>query len=140
MKSFEAYDAILTRHCWTMVWIGLFAIMAFVALYFGMRKISDSKKERTGLAVILGVLLLGVLIFETYTICTTVHDVQNDAYVVYEGTYETGKDAKVYITDADGKRKTLSDAFYSLPDGTHRGRIVYSEKTEIIVDYQAYLN
>lgn len=140
MKSFEAYDAILTRHCWTMVLIGLVAIVAIVALYFGMRKISDSKKERTGLAVILGVLLLGVLIFETYTICTTVHDVQNDAYVVYEGMYETGKDAKVYITDADGKRKTLSDAFYSLPDGTHRGRIVYGEKTEIVVDYQAYLN
>lgn len=140
MKSFEAYDTILTRHCWTMVLIGLVAIVAIIAIYFWIRKTSDSKKENTGLVVILGVLLLGVLIFETYTICTTVHDVQNDAYVVYEGTYETGKDAKVYITDADGKRKTLSDAFYSLPDGTHRGRIVYSEKTEIVVDYQAYLN
>ena len=85
-------------------------------------------------------MLLGVLIFETYTICTTVHDVQNNDYVVYEGTYETDKDAKVYITDANGKRKTLSDAFYSLPSGTHRGRIVYSEKTKLVVDYQGYFN
>ncbi|MBQ7391697.1 MAG: hypothetical protein IJV73_03350 [Clostridia bacterium] len=140
MKSFEAYDAILTRHCWTVVWFGLFAIIAIVAFYFWMRKTSDSKKEYIGPAVILGVLLLLVLGYAAYTICTTVHDVRNDAYIVYEGTYETGKDAKVYITDANGKRKTLSDAFYSLPDGTHRGRIVYSEKTEIIVDCQAYLN
>lgn len=140
MKSFEAYDAILTRHCWTMVLIGLFAILAIIAFYLWIRRTNDNKKERTEFAIILGVLLLGVLIFETYTICTTAHDVQNDAYIVYEGTYETGKDAKVYITDADGKRKTLSDAFYSLPDGTHRGRIVYSEKTKIVVDYQAYLN
>lgn len=140
MKSFEAYDAILTRHCWTMVLIGLVAIAAIVAIYFWIRKTIGNKKECTEFAIILGVLLLGVLVFETYTICTTVHDVQNDAYIVYEGTYETGKDAKVYITDVDGKRKTLSDAFYSLPDGTHRGRIVYSEKTKIVVDYQAYLN
>lgn len=140
MKSFEAYAAILTRHCWTMVLIGLVAIAAIVAIYFWIRKTIGNKKECTEFAIILGVLLLGVLIFETYTICTTVHDVQNDAYIVYEGTYETGKDSKVYITDADGKRKTLSDAFYSLPDGTHRGRIVYSEKTKIVVGYQAYLN
>ena len=140
MKSFEVYDAIVTRHCWTMVWIGLFAIAGIVAFCLWVRKTSDNKKENTELIVILGVMLLGVLIFETYTICTTVHDVQNNAYVVYEGTYETDKDAKVYITDANGKRKTLSDAFYSLPNGTHRGRIVYSEKTKLVVDYQGYLN
>ena len=140
MKSFDVYDAILTRHCWTMVWIGLFLIVAIIAFCFWIKKTSDSKKENTELLVILGLLLLGVLIFETYTICTTVHDVQNNAYVVYEGTYETDKDAKVYITDANGKRKTLSDAFYSLPNGTHRGRIVYSEKTKLVVDYQGYLN
>ncbi len=140
MKSFEAYDAILTRHCWTMVLIGLVAIAAIIAIYFGIRKAIDNKKELNEFAIILGVLLLGVLVFETYTICTTVHDVKTDAYVVYEGTYETAKDAKVYITDANGKRKTLSDGFYSLPDGTHRGRIVYSEKTKIVVDYQAFLN
>ena len=140
MKSFEVYDAIVTRHCWTMVWIGLFAIAGIVAFCLWARKTSDNKKENTELIVILGVMLLGVLIFETYTICTTVHDVQNNAYVVYEGTYETDKDAKVYITDANGKRKTLSDAFYSLPNGTHRGRIVYSEKTKLVVDYQGYLN
>ena len=140
MKSFEVYDAIVTRHCWTMVWIGLFAIAGIVAFCLWVRKTSDNKKENTELIVILGVMLFGVLIFETYTICTTVHDVQNNAYVVYEGTYETNKDAKVYITDANGKRKTLSDAFYSLPNGTHRGRIVYSEKTKLVVDYQGYLN
>ena len=140
MKSFDVYDAILTRHCWTMVWIGLFLIVAIITVYFWIRKTSSNKKENTELIVILGVMLLGVLIFETYTICTTVHDVQNNAYVVYEGTYETDKDAKVYITDANGKRKTLSDAFYSLPNGTHRGRIVYSEKTKLVVDYQGYLN
>ena len=140
MKSFDVYNAILTRHCWTMVWIGLFLIVAIITVYFWIRKTSSNKKENTELIVILGVMLLGVLIFETYTICTTVHDVQNNAYVVYEGTYETDKDAKVYITDANGKRKTLSDAFYSLPNGTHRGRIVYSEKTKLVVDYQGYLN
>ena len=140
MKSFEVYDAIVTRHCWTMAWIGLFLTVAIITVYFWIRKTSDNKKENTELIVILGVMLLGVLIFETYTICTTVHDVQNNAYVVYEGTYETDKDAKVYITDANGKRKTLSDAFYSLPNGTHRGRIVYSEKTKLVVDYQGYLN
>ena len=142
MKSFDVYDAILTRHCWTMVWIGLFLIVAIIAFYFWIKKTSDSKKENTELLVILGLLLLGVLIFETYTICTTVHDIQNDAYVVYEGTYETGesKRSHVYITDTNGKRKTLSDAFYSLPNGTHRGRIVYSKKTKLVVDYQGYLN
>ena len=140
MKSFDVYDAILTRHCWTMVWIGLFAIAGIVAFCLWVRKTSDNKKENTELIVILGVMLFGVLIFETYTICTTVHDVQNNAYVVYEGTYETDKDAQVYITDANGKRKMLSDAFYSLPNGTHRGRIVYSEKTKLVVDYQGYLN
>ena len=140
MKSFEAYDAILTRHCWTMVLIGLVAIAAIIAIYFWIRKTINNKKGLAEYAIILGVLLLGVLVFEIYTICTTVHDVQNDAYVVYEGTYETGKNPKVYITDANGKRKTLSDAFYSLPEGTHRGKIVYSEKNKIVVYYQSYLN
>ncbi len=140
MKSFEAYDAILTRHCWTMVLIGLFAILGIIAIYLWIRKTNNNMKERIELAVILGVLLLGVLIFETYTIYTTVHDVQSDAYVVYEGMYETAKDAKVYITDSNGKRKSLSDYLYSIPEGTKRGRIVYSEKTKIVVDYQSYLN
>ena len=115
MKSFEAYDTILTRHCWTMVLIVLVAIAAIIAIYFWIRKTIDNKKELTEYAIILGVLLLCVLVFEIYTICTTVHDVQNDAYVVYEGTYETGKHAKVYITDANGKRKTLSDYLYPSP-------------------------
>lgn len=140
MKSFEAYDTILTRHCWTMVLIGLVAIAAIIAIYFWIRKTIDNKKERTEFAIILGVLLLGVLVYETYTICTTVQDIQNNSYVVYEGTYETGKDSHVYITDTSGKRKTLDDSFYSLPEGTHRGRIVYGEKTKIVVDFQSYLN
>ena len=140
MKSFEDYDAILTRHCWTMVLIVLVAIAAIIAIYFWIKKTIDNKKELTEYAIILGVLLLCVLVFEIYTICTTVHDLQNDAYVVYEGTYETGKHAKVYITDANGKRKTLSDYLYPISEGTRRGRIVYSEKAKIVVDYQSYLN
>ncbi len=62
------------------------------------------------------------------------YDIENKAYHVWVGDFTIVRDGKswfCYIPDEDGFRLEIVD---SLPEGNHTGRVVYSEKSRILLE------
>ena len=141
MNNFAAYDKILTRSCMMQVGIGILVIVIISIAYPMIKKADmDNRNEQKYSALICLLLVLGAVILGGCTVYKTISDIQNQSYIVYNGSFVSDKDGtgKVYIVDSSGKKMTLSVAAYTIPDGTHNGKIVYGKKTKIVVDYQIY--
>ncbi|MBR3894161.1 MAG: hypothetical protein IKJ35_03325 [Clostridia bacterium] len=139
MNHFAAYEKILTRSCMMIVGICIFVI-AIIAIAYPFVKKQYERNEQKIVALICGLFVLGALIIGGYTAYNTISDIQKQSYIVYSGTFVSDKDGtgKVHIVDSSGKKITLSVASYTMPFGTYSGKIVYSEKTKIVLEYQIY--
>ena len=139
MNNFAAYEKILTRSC--MIIVGMcILVIAIISIAYPFIKKQYKTNEQKMVTLICGLFILGAIIIGGCTAYKTISDIQKQSYVVYSGTFVSDKDGtgKVYIVDSSGKKKTLSVASYTIPYGTHNGKIVYSEKTEIVLEYQIY--
>lgn len=141
MNNFAEYDKILTRSCMMMVGICILVIAIISIAYPFIKKADmDNRNEQKYSTLICLLFVLGAVIIGGYTAYKTISDIQNQSYIVYNGSFVSDKDGtgKVYIVDSSGKKMTLSVASYTIPYGTHNGKIVYGKKTKIVVDYQIY--
>jgi hypothetical protein len=139
MNDFAAYDKLLTRSCMMIVGICIL-IIAVISIAYPFVKKQYKASEQKLITLICILFILGAAIIGGHTAYKTVSDVQNQSYIVHSGSFVSDKDGtgKVYIVDSRGKKITLSVAAYTIPDGVHDGKIVYGEKTKIVVDYQIY--
>ena len=141
MNNFAEYDKILTRSCMMMLGICILVIAIISIAYPFVKKADmDNRKKQKYSALICLLFVLGAVIIGGYTSYKTISDIKNQDYIVYNGSFVSDKDGtgKVYIVDSSGKKMTLSVASYTIPYGTHDGKIVYGRKTRIVVDYQIY--
>ena len=131
----------------------LLAILFFIfaaLILLGLTK--ESKKENSMKSKLLCVLLyfcLFLILF--YFLGKQIHtmntDIKSNAFVVYEGefTYEyvnhtRGGDVSEVSFVVDGKEFTLTAERLKLVSGTYIGRIVYSENSKYLIDYEVYEN
>lgn len=136
MNDFEAYAGILTKSCCIMVIICMLIVVISVIIYPFAKKQFEKSKHKM-IAIVCSIFILGATIIGAHTIYTTVSDISNQNYVVYTGTF-TYENRKLHIVSEDGKKKTLSVAAYTIPDGTHEGIVIFGENTEIVVYCQLY--
>ena len=139
MNNFAAYDKVLTHSCMIIVGICILVI-AIISIAYPFIKRQYKTNEQKFVTLICVLFVLGAVIIGGYTTYKTMSDIQNQSYIVYSGSFISDKDGtgKVYIVDSSGKKMTLSVASYTIPYGTHDGKIVYGKKTKIVVDYQIY--
>ena len=131
----------------------ILAILFFVfaaLILFGL--IKTSKKENSMKSKLLCVLLCFCLfLIPFYFLGKQIHtmntDIKSNAYIVYEGefTYEyvnhtRGGDVSEVSFVVDGKEFTLTAEPLKLVSGTYIGRIVYSENSKYLIDYEVYEN
>ena len=146
--DFIAYETQLTRR---VVLYGAFsallAIMFIVCLFYVahspyFKADSDNPRDNRetkvtkwtlyilGLGGVVGCLVLGI---STAWKCT--YDINNQAYIVWQGDFSVYQDgptkSRWYLPDDNGI-KLEGDG---LEEGQYTGRIVYSEKAKIVLDY-----
>ena len=136
---------------YTIAVILVILFLAFAALILS-GYLKASKKENTIKGKLLCVLLCFCLfLIPFYFLDKQIHtmntDIKSNAYIVYEGefTYEyvnhtRGGDVSEVSFVVDGKEFTLTAEPLKLVSGTYIGRIVYSENSKYLIDYEVYEN
>lgn len=146
MGDYSSYESIIKgENIPFIILMSVFFLVLSVLFFWTRRsdlfqkKDADDREARYVITVTLLAVMCGILIWIGITGYKTVYDIQKQAYVIYEGafTVEKRKDqTDVILKDADQTVLDLNDWY--LADGEYRGRIIYGEKTEIVVEITPY--
>ena len=137
------YDKMIVHHLFTWLVVGcLIMIVALGCLVYLIKRWGDDDRFAfwTLLALLVGV-IIGTIILVGNTVVESSYDLKNHAYIVCEGDFSVIDDAQTpskgctFIL-SDGKR--LDSTLYVLYPGEYRGRIVYGEKNEKILEFQLF--
>ncbi len=130
----------------TGIGIALFFLLVIwtVCILTGWIRTADKKDKIMYLVVLVSffALVFGVL---GYDIRQHRMDIDEQAYVVYEGEFtcrqarvgRSNYGAKIYLT-VDGEELDLTVKSTELDYGAYIGRVVYSERTEKLLEFQIY--
>ena len=147
MTNFEEYTAYLEEQshffiiC-CVIFLILFIILA-ILIFTGKIRGSEDNKDKI-LSILVSFcffsVLWGILGNNIYKI---EYDIRNQAYHIYEGEFiyehsyhgtKGGHQYSIIIFD-DGKEKELCTEYIEIDYGTHSGKLVYSEKSEYLLEY-----
>lgn len=142
--DYAAYEEILTDQMMGVgVVIGLIVFILVLVLFFRIRYIYKKNKKTARwnlkrklrlsdyccIVLMCFSLFLGVKYISEYN-----YDVQNQAYIVWNGDFvieHYGKSSFLYIPDEDGLRL---EGGRSLFDGEYTGQVIYGEKSKIVLE------
>ena len=147
----ESYNAILSARIGGMiVFFALFLLLGGIitAIFIPQIKRSKKKAKHERMDTVLSFMLVLCIIAGALT-AIVIHtapyilDVQENAYVTYEGDFavenldDLRAKSKPLISFGGEKHQTqfkLKDHLY-LEDGSHSGRIIYSQRSHVIVEW-----
>lgn len=139
MTNYPEYDRLLTSKI--IVTSIMISIVVLLIICCGVYVIIQSRQKILSkkFLIVLAVLLLfsvsGWLI--TYTNCKM--DKEEQAYVTYEGEFSYSNSKFVFLKDSN-KTRLITIGCPLLPDGSSRGRLLYSKRSKILLDYELYDN
>ena len=148
--DYSRYDEIV-RHK-TNVFLVLLA-MLFVVCVVGIvlaivwlkNPIDRSKDERISdriMLIVLSIAILLPLVMFPLTVHARQYDIQNQAYLTYEGEFEVvqvkGNSSNVFIYNEKGRKIQLTKNSCNLEEGIYMGSVVYSQKTKIAFELDGY--
>ena len=146
MTDFSQYEAIILKRATVFVVI---CVMLFIVCCVGIvlvkkwAKDSQERDDKISYRILL-VICLAFAVLSAGLVVGTIHaanyDIQNQAYVVYEGEFEvvnTKSGANVFITP----RKIIQLEWLEwggcyVEDGFYNGKVLYSEKTRIVFEVE----
>ena len=140
MVDYTSYERIITRV--TTLMMVLVAILFVVAIIgaFMFRKAEEHERrsDRIGRLIVFVFCILtacGAACFFFATVYARNYDINNQAYVTYEGEFMVvSNKSKTNVFIYTPRRIRLTDLNCDLEEGTYTGRIVYSEKTRIVFE------
>lgn len=141
--DYSEYEKILRKEV-SDTWIFWVILVVLVGMFIYINKsdfYDDMKKwaKIVSNIIIVVVIISTSLYFATY-IYNSYSDINNEAYVVYEGEFYINDHRGDYVhIEENGKKRTLSyyDANY-MEGGTYTGKFVYAKRTGIILEMQEY--
>ena len=151
MIPVEKYNSILSVHIGVMVFFFVLLLLLggiITAIFIPQIKRSKKKSRHERMDTVLSFMLVLCIIAGALT-AIVIHtapyilDVQENAYVTYEGdfavenVYDRRAKSKPLISFGGEKHQTqfkLKDHRY-LEDGSHSGRIIYSQRSHVIVEW-----
>ena len=135
MPDYTQYERLLTDK--VIVTSIMISIVVILILACGVYVIVQSRQKHLSpkFLIPLGVLLLFALggWFGTYINCKM--DKEEHAYITFEGDFSCENQKYIFLKDS---HKTRLWTTVSLPDGPLRGKLVYSKRSKILVDYELY--
>ena len=143
--DYAAYDQDLLGHMWFYIIIGIIGVGVCAALLLlDLKDLKGTGKRdkvfamvKIGAAVLFAVLFLGKSVTSVYE---TTYDINHQSYITYEGTFEveSRKNADWLTFTHSGELLTLEWEGDDLSSGTYNGKIIFAEKTGIILEVWVY--
>ena len=143
--DYAGYNRDLLGHMWFFIVIGVIGVGVCVALLgLGLKDLKEKGKQdrvpaivKIGAAVLFAVLFLSKSVTSVYE---TNYDINHQAYISYEGVFEvkSKKNADWLTFTHSGETLTLEWEGDDLSSGTYEGKIIYAEKTGIILEVWVY--
>lgn len=147
--DYSRYDEIVRREANVfLVLLVMFFAVCVVGIVLSIVWLRDSdnrsKDERISdriMLIVFSIAILMPLVLFPLTIHAKQYDIQNQAYLTYEGEFEVVRvkaGANVFIYNEKGRRIQLDKNSCNLEEGTYMGSVVYSQKTKIAFKLDAY--
>ena len=141
MLNYEEYEKFLKNEAITYVIIMVVLIVALGALLIFMNKKFFDDMGKVGKIIVntfICVVLISTSIYVGIHTYNAVSDINNKAYIVYEGEFEISSYREGYITIFDGEKEiSLTNNFTSLSSGKYTGKLVYAKKSRILLECEA---
>ena len=151
MADYSRYEEIIRRSSTlflvllTCLFI-LGAVGVFLSIKIKYSKDNGIKDKKEASRVMLVISVIGVcmsVVLYLGTLYAANYDIQNQAYMTYEGELEIVNnekhdEANVFIYNHNGRKIRLEKYNCNFEDGTYTGRVIYSEKTKIAFEIVLY--
>lgn len=137
------YDKTIVQYLSAWLIIGsIIIIVASICLIYLIRRWGeDDRFMFWTLLVLIVSVMVGTFVLVGDTVLEATYDLKNHAYVVCEGGFSVIDDTQTPsggCTFILGNGKRLDSTLYVLYPGEYKGRIVYGEKTEKILEFQLF--
>ena len=147
--DYSRYDEIVRREANVfLVLLVLFFAVCVVGIVLSIVWLRDSdnrsKDERISdriMLIVFSIAVLMPLVLFPLTIHAKQYDIQNQAYLTYEGEFEVVRKkagANVFIYNEKGRKIQLDKNSCNLEGGIYIGSVVYSQKTKIAFKLDAH--
>ena len=151
MADYSRYEEIIRRSSTlflvllTCLFI-LGAVGVFLSIKIKYSKDNGIKDKKEASRVMLVISVIGVcmsVVLYLGTLYAANYDIQNQAYMTYEGELEIVNnekhdEANVFIYNHNGRKIRLEKYNCNFENGVYTGRVVYSEKTKIAFEIVLY--
>lgn len=147
--DYTRYDEIVSRHTTVfLVLLGMLFVVCAVGIVLAIVWLRNSdhrsKDERISdriMLIVFSISILMPLVLFPLTIHAKQYDIQNQAYLTYEGEFEVVRvkaGANIFIYNEKGRKIQLDKNSCNLEEGTYMGSVVYSQKTRIAFELDVY--
>lgn len=147
--DYTRYDEIVSRHTTVfLVLLGMLFVVCAVGIVLAIVWLRNSdhrsKDERISdriMLIVFSISILMPLVLFPLTIHAKQYDIQNQAYLTYEGEFEVVRvkaGANIFIYNEKGRKIQLDKNSCNLEEGTYVGSVVYSQKTRIAFELDVY--
>lgn len=139
--DYSLFEKIIMKQACCFVIIGAILLIASLfAIYYIFKKMRCDKPMLYTLLSLCVIVIVGDCILCGNVVYSSLYDIKNQAYIVYDGVFSIGK----YVEDDwncslilnDEKKTKLEIDAYILESGEYTGKVVYGEKTKIVFDIE----
>lgn len=136
--NYEAYDEIMRKSSSFWILIILAFLFLFILLFLGKPFKKDKKIVKILISTFVGIVFACLVGFFGYKMYEISADIENHSYVIYEGEFSVGKYEKYSISIPINGKVVVLDGMQVIktPSGRYYGKVVYSERSRCLVDYQ----
>ena len=143
--DYTAYNQDLRGHMWFFIVIGVIGVGVCAALLgLGLKDLKGKgKQDRVSAMVKIAAAALFAALFlgkSVTTVYQTAYDINHQAYITYEGTFDVKSGKNVdFLTFTHGEDTlTLQWEGNDLTSGTYNGRILFAEKSGVVLQVWVY--
>lgn len=138
--DYSLYENIITKKLIYYSTLSVIAmIFSIVCLIYLVKKMRDEKALFCFLMILLCFSIVGSVVLGGKTIYSSIYDIKNQAYICYEGEFLIDTDVETRngtCTTRLGDGTKLETDAYQYLAGTYTGKVIYGEKTKIVLDIQ----
>lgn len=154
MQNTLSYEQIIFRNYLALIILGVVVLVAVIGCIVMLFRTNDflNKTLRTLIIFVLFALVVIIIVLAIGLFSDAFYDINNKSYISVTGSFTVTepfevitnrstashtKEIKIIHPDGTTEELVLKMAAVSIPDGSYNGMFVYSERTKILLNWDA---
>lgn len=131
---------IMKRTCFFLIICSVILLVSFFAIRYIFLKMRKEKAMFFALLSLCAIAIIGSVVLSSSVVYSAAYDIKNQAYIIYDGAFSVDKyvegNGNCTLILFDKKSTKLETDAYVLEAGKHTGKVIYGEKTKIVLSIQ----